>query len=100
MIIKDLLHEKIIKHYDLIRDWFDKKSKDREFPFYSSFDLRDSTLKISPVDANLFPAGFNNICEVDKANSVPICRKYLKTYFSSFKNIALLAEEHTGNPFY
>ena len=33
--------------------------------FYCSVDLRDSGDKIAPVDCNLFPAGFNNICEID-----------------------------------
>ena len=99
-MIKDLLHQKIVKHYDTVQNWFDKKSQNLSFPFYSSFDLRDSSIKISPVDANLFPAGFNNICEVDKEGAVSLCKNYLKTYFPSVQNIILLTEEHTNNPFY
>lgn len=99
-MIKDLLHQKIVKNYDIVQNWFDKKSQSLSFPFYSSFDLRDSSTKISPVDANLFPAGFNNICEVDREGSVQLCKNYLKTHFPSAQNIILLAEEHTNNPFY
>ena len=99
-MIKDILHQEIVKHYDTVRSWFDKKSQNLAFPFYSSFDLRDSFVKISPVDANLFPAGFNNICEVDRKNAIQICKTYLKTNFPSIQNIILLAEEHTNNPFY
>jgi len=100
MIIKDILHQKIVKDFHVIKEWFNQKSQGLEFPFYSSFDLRDSCIKISPVDANLFPAGFNNICEIDKENAIHICRDYLKSHFPSAKNIILLAEEHTHNPFY
>ena len=99
-MIKDTLHKKIVKNYSVIQDWFHQKSKSFKFPFYSSFDLRDSSVKISPVDANLFPAGFNNICEVDKQSTVPLCKSYLNTYFPNTENIILLAEEHTKNPFY
>ena len=78
-----------------------KKSKGISFPFYSSYDIRDSFEKISPVDANLFPAGFNNICEIDKRKAPSICTEYLKKNYSAFpKKIILLAEEHTNNPFY
>ena len=99
-MIKDLLHQKIVKHYDIVQNWFDKKSKHLSFPFYSSFDLRDSSKKISPVDANLFPAGFNNVCEVDREGAIQLCKNYLQKHFSSVQNIILLAEEHTNNPFY
>ena len=32
-------------------------------PIYSSVDIRDAGFKIAVVDTNLFPAGFNNLCE-------------------------------------
>ncbi len=99
-MIKDLLHQKIVRHYDKARAWFEGKAGGLSFPFYSSFDLRDSSIKVSPVDANLFPAGFNNICKVDKQGAVFLCQDYLKTHFPSAKNIILLTEEHTHNPFY
>jgi glutamate--cysteine ligase len=99
-MIKDLLHQKIVKHYDIVQNWFDQKSQNLSFPFYSSFDLRDSSNKISPVDANLFPAGFNNICEVDRKRAIQLCKSYLKKYFPTVQNIILLTEEHTNNPFY
>lgn len=99
-MIKDILHQKIVKNYNIVQDWFDQKSKSLKFPFYSSFDLRDSSVKITPVDANLFPAGFNNICEVDKQSTIQLCKSYLSTYFPNVKNIILLTEEHTNNPFY
>ena len=100
MIIKDILHQKIVEHYESIQDWFKRKSQGRFFSFYSSFDLRDSSAKISPVDANLFPAGFNNICAVDKDRAVSLSSTYLKKHFPQKSRLILLAEEHTKNPFY
>ena len=99
-MIKAQLHQHIVRRYDKARSWFEGKAGGLSFPFYSSFDLRDSSIKASPVDANLFPAGFNNICEVDKQNAVFLCKKYLNTHFSSAQNVILLTEEHTQNPFY
>ena len=100
IMIKDLLHQKIIKHYDQVQSWFKQKNHGRVFPFYASFDLRDSASKISPVDANLFPAGFNNICAVDKERATKLCSHYLKNHFPKAHSLILLAEEHTQNPFY
>ena len=99
-MIKELLHQKIVDHYDQVQTWFQQKSQGRVFPFYSSFDLRDSSAKVSPVDANLFPAGFNNICAVDKDRAIPLFSAYLKENFHRTKCVILLAEEHTKNPFY
>ena len=98
--IKDTIHHNIVKYYDSVLDWFHQKSRDLLFPFYSSFDLRDSARKITPVDANLFPAGFNNICEVDREAAPKFIYRYLKTYYPDVTNIILLAEEHTHNLFY
>jgi glutamate--cysteine ligase len=71
------------------------------FPIYSSFDLRDSNFKVAPVDANLFPAGFNNICDTDKEWAEELFKKYLETYYPKFgSKILLLTEEHTKNAYY
>ena len=99
-MIKNILHNKIVEHYTKVQKWFLDKSKDNFFPFYSSFDLRDSSQKIAPVDANLFPAGFNNICEIDRENAPVLCKEYLDNTGLSLQKVILLAEEHTNNPFY
>ncbi len=99
-MIKDQLHKQIVKHYNRAEEWFFQKSQGQSFPFYCSFDLRDSSQKIAPVDANLFPAGFNNICEVDKKEAPGLCEEFLKTIRWHQKKALLLAEEHTHNPFY
>jgi glutamate--cysteine ligase len=99
-MIQSRIHEQIVTHCDRVCEWFENKSKGLVFPIYASFDVRDSGQKIAPVDANIFPAGFNNICPADKGASVAILKKYLETHYPTAKKIALLTEEHTTNTYY
>jgi glutamate--cysteine ligase len=81
--------------------WFKTKSAGLAFPIYSSFDVRDSGAKIAPVDANIYPAGFNNICAQDQESAVQVAFKFLKQHYdSAIRTLVLLAEEHTGNAYY
>lgn len=99
--MKNLLHEKIIGKYDALLDWYASQAKECFLPFYTSFDIRDSGYKIAPVDANLYPAGFNNICQADKDSSYELVAEYIKKHYGpDVKNVGLLTEEHTNNPYY
>jgi glutamate--cysteine ligase len=55
------IHECIIANYQIIESWFRNQWLKYPAPFYSSIDIRNSGFKISPIDTNLFPAGFNNL---------------------------------------
>ena len=100
-MVQELLHNKILENCDKVSDWFDEKSKGLKLPFYSSFDIRDAKYKVVPVDANIFPAGFNNICGTDKESAGEIVKNYLDQHYSTdTKRILLLTEEHTQNPYY
>ena len=100
-MIQTQVHDQICHHLGRVEEWFLDKSQGLFFPVYSSFDLRDSSRKVVPVDANVFPAGFNNICQVDKDRASKMMRFYLKQeYGESCKTIVILAEEHTKNAFY
>lgn len=98
--IKSDIHFRIVKNLIRIEKWFSDKSKGLFFPFYSSFDIRDSGKKIAPVDANIFPAGFNNICPIDQEASVDLIRAYFKCHYPDCRNLILLSEEHTQNLYY
>jgi glutamate--cysteine ligase len=100
MNIQDQIHEKICNQCDPATKWFTERSRSLAFPIYASFDVRDSGEKIGPVDANIFPAGFNNICPTDKDSAGEIVSRYMKQHHPSVKNVALLCEEHTGNVYY
>jgi glutamate--cysteine ligase len=100
-MIHEILHRKIVDNCAQVEAWFRSKNQSLAFPFYSSFDLRDAGFKIVPVDANIYPAGFNNICLVDRENAVDVAKVFLDSHYSpDTGNILLLTEEHTQNPYY
>jgi glutamate--cysteine ligase len=99
--MKHLLHDKIVAKHTELQKWYKDRVIPKHIPFYCSFDIRDSGFKIAPVDANLYPAGFNNICQTDKESSFDLAKDYIQSHYgSSIKNIGLLVEEHTSNFFY
>lgn len=100
-MIKNEIHEKILKNQNALYDWFCTTRKALPLPFYTSVDVRDSSFKIASVDANVFPAGFNNICPTDKESAPELVKEYILNFYgNSIKNIGLITEEHTQNAFY
>ncbi|MBN22175.1 MAG: glutamate--cysteine ligase [Bdellovibrionaceae bacterium] len=98
--MKNELAEKVYKKWEDVQEWFLSKSVDAPMPFYSSVDIRDSGFKIVPVDHNLFPAGFNNICEKDQDAASLIFKNLIQRSFGEIKNILILPENNTSNQYY
>jgi glutamate--cysteine ligase len=102
---KKLIAEGIRKHRRQIWEWHLEQTRLAPPPFYCSIDIRDSGHKIAPVDSNLYPAGFNNICPEDQRNAPPILRAQLEATASRHgleapRKVLLLPESHTANVFY
>ena len=51
---------------ELITAWMKKKRNEVPIPIYGSVDVRDAGWKVAVVDANHFPAGFNNVSKEDE----------------------------------
>lgn len=105
MSIKRTLTEKILENQEKISKWYLAHAEKAPPPFYCSIDLRDSGFKIAPVDSNLYPAGFNNICPTDLRNAPKTARKQIEYRFQKQgwnvpKKILLLPENHTQNAYY
>jgi len=84
-----------------IENWLEEKKIKNFEPFYSSIDIRDSGFKIAPVDANLYPAGFNNLCPTDLKNAPKVISKVLLEKLGFFpKKMLILPESNTKNKFY
>lgn len=81
-----------------VDNWFKEKFNNLQLPFYSSIDLRNSDYKTAPVDANLFPGGFNNFSE----DSLKFGSKLVKDYFSNKKHnkVLIIPENYTRNKMY
>lgn len=97
---RNSIHQKIIANLKEVEQWFSEKTKGGSIPFYSSFDIRDSNFKAACVDANVFPAGFNNICEEDQKRASFLIKTYLNETYPHVQQILLLSEEHTRNFYY
>ena len=92
-------------HREIAKAWFDQKFKAYPAAFYCSVDIRDSGEKIVPVDCNLFPAGFNNICEVDLEHAPAHFKQQIEKMAGHLKlknpeKILIVPENHTENKFY
>lgn len=100
-----LLAEGIQRNRRALWDWHMEHAKKAPPPFYCSVDLRDSGHKIVPVDSNLYPAGFNNICPEDLRSAPPVLRAQLEALCSQrgiqgIQKILILPESHTQNSYY
>ncbi|MGZ3690815.1 MAG: glutamate--cysteine ligase [Pseudobdellovibrio sp.] len=99
--IREYLHSQICQNMNDVNPWFQAHTRQLSYPIYSSYDIRDSGYKVTNVDANIYPAGFNNICPTDKETSVDLFKKYIKVHYGEkIKKILIITEEHTKNPYY
>lgn len=98
--MKNRIHSKLLTHCDRLQDWYKDRLVDQYAPFYASFDVRDAGFKIGNIDGNIFPAGFNNICQMDKDSAPDLVSLFLKEKFPKTSSILLLAEDHLKNAYY
>lgn len=103
--LKSLLARKILDNRDAVDEWCRLRELEAEPPFYCSIDLRDSGYKIVPVDSNLYPAGFNNICPEDHRTAPFLFKAWIEKRaqqlgMPSPQKILILPESHTSNRFY
>jgi glutamate--cysteine ligase len=103
--LKTLLARQIRAKRKELGEWHREHARLAPPPFYCSVDLRDSGHKIVPVDSNLFPAGFNNICPEDIRAAKPVLKSQLDRIAEqlgagSFKRVLIVPESHTSNTYY
>jgi glutamate--cysteine ligase len=99
--LKDLIHKRLVERRKKVDTWFEEQSHGLDFPIYASVDIRDAGVKLASVDANIFPAGFNNICDVDQERARELFKDYLVGHYKKpVMKILLLTEEHTSNRYY
>lgn len=99
---KRLLATQIQKNRKRLLDWQEAIARDNPPPFYCSIDLRDSGHKIVPVDSNLYPAGFNNICPDDMRTAPQVLRLRLAKMWPDQipQKVIIIPEAHTQNAYY
>lgn len=83
-----------------VEKWFEEKWKGLTPLLYLSCDIRHSGNKIAVVDTNLFPAGFNNLCNSFSRFTAETFKGYFGDYQPGVRKVLLYGEEHTRNKFY
>lgn len=94
------LERELLASTATIEHWLRSKWQDHAAPFYCSVDLRNSGVKLAPVDTNLFPGGFNNM----NPDFHPLCVQAAMTAIEKIcpdaRGAVLIPENHTRNQFY
>lgn len=99
MMLHDLT-EKLESKREQIKDWFAQKRLEYPMPIYGSVDIRDFGWKVGVVDANHFPAGFNNVSEEDRPKIAELLKNHLLKQHPNCTWIHLYPESHTRNAAY
>ncbi|RME35536.1 MAG: glutamate--cysteine ligase [Gammaproteobacteria bacterium] len=90
----------LLDHQTGIETWFRDRWRETPPPFYASVDLRNAGFKISPVDTNLFPAGFNNLSPAFLPLCVQAVQVAMQRVCGEACRVLLVPESHTRNRFY
>lgn len=98
---KEGLERFAAENLDAINAFIDEESEGLPTPLYSSVDIREGRDKVAPIDHNMYPAGFNNVCATDLA----ACARELARALGALgepgpRTVGVLAESHTRNGFY
>lgn len=95
----------LLQHHTDVEAWLHQQHNILPAPVYSSVDIRHAGFKITPVDTNLFPGGFNNLHD----NAIPQCIQAIqhalgtatkKLNKTRAHKIILIPENHTRNLHY
>ncbi len=94
------LENHLLQNQVAIEAWLRQQWRKTAPPFYCSVDIRNAGFKISPVDTNLFPGGFNNL----NKDFLPLCIQAVQTILERMSpnclRLILIPENHTRNFFY
>ncbi|MGI4984252.1 MAG: glutamate--cysteine ligase [Janthinobacterium lividum] len=90
------LERKILDATPAIERWFRLEWQEHTPPFYCSVDLRNAGFKLAPVDANLFPGGFNNLPAEVMPLAIQAAMAAIEKICPDAKNLLLIPE--AGNP--
>jgi glutamate--cysteine ligase len=78
----------------------EKKRAEVPIPIYGSVDVRDAGWKIAVVDANHFPAGFNNVAPEDEQHLSALLKNHINRRDEKCRWVHLYPESHTRNAAY
>lgn len=94
------LAQRLEDNRERITEWMKLKRSEVPIPIYGSVDIRDSGWKVAVVDANHFPAGFNNVSREDESRISSLLSDHILRKHPECKWVHLYPESHTRNPGY
>jgi glutamate--cysteine ligase len=94
------LEQQILHASHEIEYWFRSQWLQHTPPFYASVDLRNAGFKLSVVDTNLFPGGFNNLSPDTLPLAVQAMSAAVERRCPDVRRFLLIPENHTRNVFY
>lgn len=97
---KEELESFICQNWNAVNTYIESLKKDLPIPFYSSVDVRESKFKYAPVDHNMYPAGFNNLCTSDFKGASLVANETIKKLNPKASFIGIFPESHTKNLMY
>lgn len=97
---KEELEHFFCHNWNAINQWIDNEQSKLTQPLTSSVDVRESKYKYAPVDHNMYPAGFNNLCSKDLLHCADRFKEAFDLINPKIKKIGLLPESHTKNKYY
>ena len=87
------LESRIIEKQSELSEWFAEKRSSLVMPVYGSVDVRDAHWKVAVVDANQYPAGFNNL----QSSSIG---SLFRESLGDVNHVHIYPEAHTRNEAY
>lgn len=94
------LEQYLLDSKPAIESWFQLESIGKSLPIYSSVDIRNAGYKLTQVDTNLFPGGWNNMTAHMASRAVQALQQVLKKMTPFPKRVLIVPENHTRNLFY
>ena len=94
------LEKRMLSDMPKIEHWFRTQWLEYASPFYASVDLRNSGFKLSPVDTNLFPGGFNNLNPEFLSLCVQAAQVAVEKICPEAHRLMIIPENHTRNTYY
>jgi glutamate--cysteine ligase len=83
-----------------IERWLRTQWQEHPVPFYATVDLRNAGFKLAPVDANLFPGGFNNLNPAFLRLCVQADRAAGRRVCPDARGVLFGPANHTSNTFH
>lgn len=94
------LEKHLASNQAAIESYFKQKWQSRASILTSSVDIRNAGFKITPVDTNVYPAGFNNLDPSLLTLASDILKEVILNKYPACKNVIIIPENHTRNIHY